>query len=389
MSDAEANQTDDKFSRGDYPVDRQTAYSGTKMVAEALRFDVAKLETYLAEHVAGFVGPLDVRQFKGGQSNPTYALETPTRRYVLRRKPPGKLLPSAHAVDREFRVISALAAQGFPVAPAFAYCDDPGVVGTAFYVMGFVDGRVYWEPDMPRAEPAERAAVYDAMNATLARLHAFDPAAIGLGDFGRGEDYVARQVARWSRQYRASETEAIAEMEYLIAWLPANLPPPGPVRLVHGDYRLDNVILALDAPQVLAVLDWELSTLGDPLADFTYHLMQWFMPRSEGTAGTASLVGLDLAALGIPALTDYVDAYVGRTGLDPRPHLPVYLAYNFFRLAAIIQGIVGRVRDGTATNENAPARARLVRPLAQVGWGFAQQAGASAEILQQNAGTAG
>jgi aminoglycoside phosphotransferase (APT) family kinase protein len=316
-----------------------------------------------------------VRQFKGGQSNPTYLLETPAQRYVLRRKPPGKLLPSAHAVDREYRVIGALAAQGFPVATPVLYCADESVVGTAFYVMGFVEGRVYWEPHMPGAEPAERAAVYDAMNATIARLHSFDPAGIGLADFGRGENYVARQVDRWSKQYRASETEQVDAMEHLMAWLPANLPPGAPVRLVHGDFRLDNVILAPAAPTIRAVLDWELSTLGDPLADFSYHLMQWDMPPSD--AGVGSLVEHDLAALGIPALADYVDAYVARTGLDPRPHLPVYLAYNFFRLAAIFQGIVGRVRDGTATSEYAPAKAQMVRPLAEKAWAFARQAGAA------------
>ena len=229
---------------------------------------------------------------------------------------------------------------------------------------------------MPDAGPHERAAVYDAMNATLARLHSFDPAALALADFGRGDNYVARQVERWSKQYRASETETVGEMERLIAWLPAHLPPAGPVRLVHGDYRLDNMILAPDAPRVLAVLDWELSTLGDPLADFSYHLMKWHMPPSDSGAGTGSLVGLDLAALGIPSLASYVDAYVARTKLDPRPYLPVYLAYNFFRLAAIFQGIVGRVRDGTATSEYAPAKAAMVAPLAATAWRFAQEAGA-------------
>src|SRR6185295_18680863 len=242
-------------------------------------------------------------------------------------------LPSAHAVDREFRVISALHAQTFPVAEPLLYCADEGVAGTPFYLMGFVEGRVFWEPHMPAAAPAERAAVYDAMNATLARLHSFDPAAIGLTDFGRGENYVARQVERWSKQYRASETERIAAMEQLIGWLPAHLPPPAPVRTVHGDYRLDNIIIAPSAPLVLAVLDWELSTLGDPLADFAYHLMQWDMPPSETGAGLGTLIALDLDALGIPSRAAYVQSYVARTGLDPRPHLPVYLAYNFFRLA--------------------------------------------------------
>ena len=239
--------------------------------------------------------------------------------------------------------------------------------------MGFVDGRVFWEPQMPGSNPAERAAVYDAMNATIARLHAFDPAAIGLGDFGSGENYVARQVERWSKQYRASETEKIDAMERLIEWLPRHIPPGGPARLVHGDYRLDNLIVAATEPKILAVLDWELSTLGDPLADFTYHLMAWHMPHSESAAGTASLVGHDLRALGIPSMADYVDAYVARTGLDPRPHLPVYLAYNFFRIAAILQGIIGRVRDGTATSEFAPAKAEMIRPLADKAWEFAQQ----------------
>ncbi|HKY86129.1 MAG TPA: phosphotransferase family protein, partial [Pseudorhodoplanes sp.] len=312
----------------------------------------------------------------GGQSNPTYLLETASAKYVLRRKPPGKLLPSAHAVDREFRVISALHAQGFPVARPVLYCGDESVAGTAFYVMDFVEGRVFWEPQMPDSNPAERTAVYDDMNAVLARLHAFDPAAIGLADFGKGENYVARQVDRWSKQYRASETESIPEMDRLIDWLPAHLPPPAPVRLVHGDYRLDNTILAADAPKILAVLDWELSTLGDPLADFTYHLMQWHMPHSDAGAGTGSLLGLDLKSLGLPSLADYVDRYVSRTGLDPRPHLPVYLAYNFFRIAAILQGIIGRVRDGTATNENAPAKAQMIRPLAVKAWEFAEAAGA-------------
>ncbi|GIK81638.1 MAG: aminoglycoside phosphotransferase [Alphaproteobacteria bacterium] len=357
-------------------VDRQTAFSGTKDVASALQFDAARLEDFLRAKVDGFRGPLTVKQFRGGQSNPTYLLDTPARRYVLRRKPPGKLLPSAHAVDREFRVISALHPRGFPVAEPVIYCADESIAGTAFYVMGHVEGRVFWEPHMPDATPEERRAVYDDMNATIARLHAYDPVALGLGDFGRGENYVARQVERWSKQYRASQTEPIAEMDRLMDWLPAHLPPPAPVRLVHGDYRLDNTIVAADAPKILAVLDWELSTLGDPLADFTYHLMQWHMPHSEAGAGTGSLLGLDLDALGLPSMDDYVARYVARTGLDPRPHLATYLAYNFFRLAAILQGIVGRVRDGTATNENAPAKANMVQPLAAKAWDFVQSASA-------------
>lgn len=354
--------------------DRQSAFSGTREVAERLRFDTARLESYLSARLLDFTGPIVVRQFKGGQSNPTYLIDTPRRRYVLRRKPPGKLLPSAHAVDREYKVIGALCAEQFPVAEPLLYCADESIVGTPFFVMAFVEGRVFWEPQMPQSHPAERAKVYDAMNATLARLHTFDPTAIGLGDYGRGENYVARQVERWSKQYRASETETIEDMERLIAWLPAHLPPAQPPRLVHGDYRLDNIIVAANAPAILAVLDWELSTLGDPLADFSFHLMQWHMPHSD--AGTGSLVGLDLAALGIPSRDAYVDAYVARTGLDPRPHLPVYFAYNFFRLAAIMQGIAGRVRDGTATSAVAATKAALVRPLAAKAFEFARAAGA-------------
>jgi len=255
-----------------------------------------------------------------------------------------------------------------------AFSDQLG--GTAIYVMDFVDGAVFWEPQMPDSDPSERAAIYDAMNATIARLHAFEPAAIGLSDFGKGENYVARQVDRWSKQYRASETEKIESMERLIDWLPRHIPPAQAVRLVHGDYRLDNLIVARDTPDVAAVLDWELSTLGDPLADFTYHLMAWHMPASESAAGTATLIGHDLGALGIPAMADYVDDYVARTGLDPRPHLAAYMAYNFFRIAAILQGIIGRVRDGTATSDYAPAKASMIRPLAEKAWEFAQAAGA-------------
>jgi aminoglycoside phosphotransferase (APT) family kinase protein len=357
-------------------IDRQAAFSGTKDVVPTLAIDAQRLSTYLQDHIADFPGPLTIQQFRGGQSNPTYLLETPAHRYVLRRKPPGKLLPSAHAVDREFRIISALWQQGFPVPEPFVYCADDSIAGTAFYVMGFANGRLFWDPDMPASDPAERNPVYDSMNAALARLHSFDPVAIGLSDFGRGEGYVARQIERWSKQYRASETEGIRDMDALIEWLPHNVPPQQTVRIVHGDFRLDNTVVAHDGPDIIAVLDWELSTLGDPLADFTYHLMQWHMPHSESRAGTGSLLGLDLQALGLPSLADYVDLYAARTGLDPRPHLQAYLAYNFFRIAAILQGIIGRVRDGTTTSDHAPAKAEMIRPLAATAWRFAQQAGA-------------
>ena len=357
-------------------LDRQQAFSGTKDVPAALAFDAGRLETWLAPRIAGFEGPLRVRQFKGGQSNPTYLLTTPTERYVLRRKPPGKLLASAHAVDREYRVLAALHGQGFPVAEPLAYCADEAVIGTPFYVMGHVEGRVFWDPAIPGSHPQERAAIYDAMNDTLARLHAFDPAAIGLADFGRPEGYVARQVKRWSEQYRASETQSIPEMDRLMAWLPEHVPPTSRPALVHGDYRLDNLILGAAEPRVAAVIDWELAALGDPNADAVYHLMTWVMPPSESGGGTGTLVGQDLEALGIPGFEAYAALYARRMGLSEIPHLETLLAYNLFRLAAILQGIVGRVRDGTAANENAAAMANEVRPLAAAAWEWARKAGA-------------
>ncbi len=355
-------------------LNRQEAFSGTKEVPAPLAFDTAALAAWLQPRVADFRGPAEVRQFKGGQSNPTYLVTTPERRYVMRRKPPGKLLASAHAVDREFRVLSALHAQGFPVAEPLVYCADEAVIGTAFYLMGHVDGRVIWDPTIPGSNPAERAAIYDAMNATIARLHAFDPAAIGLGDFGKAEGYVARQVRRWSEQYRLSETESIPEMDRLMAWLPDRVPPTSRPALVHGDFRLDNLILHPGEPRVTAVLDWELATLGDPNADFVYHLMTWVMPRSETGGGTGTLVDLDIASLGIPSMAAYADSYARRMGLGEIPHFETLMAYNLFRLAAILQGIGGRVRDGTAANANAAAMAREVRPLAVAAWDWAQRA---------------
>ena len=350
-------------------IDRQQAFSGTKDAAPALRLDAARLEGYLATHIAGFAGPLAIRQFKGGQSNPTYLLETPARAYVLRRKPPGKLLPSAHAVDREYRVIRTLHAQAFPVAEPLTYCSDESVAGTPFYVMDYVDGHVFWEPQMPGSNPAERAAVYDSMNATIARLHALDPAKIGLGDFGRGENYVARQVERWSKQYRSSETEKIDAMERLIDWLPKHIPQGGPVRLVHGDYRLDNLIFDPHEPRVLAVLDWELSTLGDPLADFAYHCMAWHVDPAQ----FRGIAGLDWGALGIPDEARYVQRYCERTGLTISGDWNFYLAYNMFRIAAILQGIMKRVVDGTAASEQAADAGRRARPMAELAWRYAQK----------------
>jgi aminoglycoside phosphotransferase (APT) family kinase protein len=355
--------------------DRQEKFSGTKEVSEALRFDETRLADYLAQQIDDFARPLGVRQFRGGQSNPTYQLITPNRRYVLRRKPPGKLLPSAHAVDREYRAIAALYPTGFPVARPYVLCEDETVIGTAFYVMEYVEGRIYWGPLMPGVSPEERFAVYDAMNATLARLHMLDHEKLGLVDFGKPGNYIGRQITRWTKQYLASETEPIPEMNRLIDWLPKHLPSEESSTVVHGDFRLDNLILHPTRPEILAVLDWELSTIGDPMADFTYHLMQWQMPPDISTSGAGSLLDLDLPALGIPDMDAYVAMYCRRTGRAGIPNLDYYAAYNFFRLAGILQGIVGRVRDGTAANENAAQSAAAVRPLAERGWHFAGRAG--------------
>jgi len=345
-------------------IDRQSAFSGTREVADRLRFDVARLQDYLTAHVAGFAGPILVSQFKGGQSNPTYLVETPLRRYVLRRKPPGKLLPSAHAVDREFRVISALAQTGFPVPRTYALCLDDRIIGTAFYVMDYVDGRVFWDPALPGLSPAERGAIYDAMNDTIARLHRVNYAAIGLGDFGKPGGYVKRQIERWTKQYRASETERIAAMDNLIAWLPAHAPDDAATALVHGDFRIDNLIFDRDAPRIVAVLDWELSTLGDPVGDFAYHAMAWRL----GPESYRGLLGQDLAALGIPGEAEYCARYCARTGRASLAHWDFYLAYNMFRLAAILQGIMGRVVEGTAANARARESGARARAMAEAGW---------------------
>ncbi len=353
---------------------RQEQFTGTKDVAESHKFDEARLIEYMVEHVEGYEGPLEVRQFKGGQSNPTYQLITPKKTYVLRRKPAGKLLKSAHMVDREYKVITALHSAKFPVARTYALCEDESVLGTIFYIMDCVEGRIYWEGLLPASNPTERGAIYDAMNATLALLHSIDHKAIGLEDFGRPGNYFARQISRWTKQYQLSETQDTPSMNRLIDWLPNNIPDDDTTTIVHGDYRLDNMILHPTEPKVMAVLDWELSTLGHPLGDFTYHLMQWRMPI-QGTSG-GTLVGADLEALGIPSEDEYIAAYCKRTGRVGIENIDFYFAYNFFRLAGILQGIVGRVRDGTASNEHAAAMADFVAPLADSAWDFAQRAGA-------------
>lgn len=351
---------------------RQEQFSGTREVTPAHRFDVARLERWMHRNVAGFEPPLAVRQFKGGQSNPTYLLECPAARYVLRRKPPGRLLKSAHAVDREFRVISALHRQGFPVPAPVAYCDDESVVGTPFFVMSYVEGRIFWNLELPDVPADETAAIYDDVNRTIARLHEFDYTAVGLGDFGKPGNYFARQLSRWTGQYRASETGRIEAMERLIEWLPGHIPPDESATIVHGDFRMDNLVIHPREPRVLAVLDWELSTIGHPLGDFTYHLMAWRMP--EIGIGSTGLLGKDLAALGVPSEDEYVRLYCERTGRDGIPHRDFYFAYNFFRLAAILQGIAGRVRDGTAASAHAEKAAQAVTPLAELGWEHARRA---------------
>lgn len=353
--------------------DRQEQFEGTREVRDAHRFDVARLDEYLDGHLEGYSGPLKVRQFKGGQSNPTYLLETPERRFVMRRKPPGELLKSAHAVDREYRVIDALHGAGFPVPRPYLICEDDDVAGTMFYVMEFLDGRIAWDLDLPGFEPDERAAVYDSLNETIARLHNFDHAAIGLEDFGKPGNYFARQISRWSRQYQASELEAIESMDRLMGWLPENIPEDDSSSVVHGDFRLDNVVLHPSEPRVIGVLDWELSTIGHPIGDFTYHLMAWQMP--EIGIGSTGLAGKNLTRLGIPDEDSYIAAYCERTGRDAIENRNFYSAYNFFRIAAILQGIAGRVRDGTAASAHAGKAAGAVRPLADLGWSYASKSG--------------
>jgi len=315
--------------------------------------DRAGFDAWAAAHVAGFGGPSRAKKFDTGQSNPTYLIETPARRYVLRRKPPGKLLKSAHAVDREFRVLSALHGIGFPVPHALALCTDENVIGSMFYVMSHVDGRIFWDPALPSLARGERAAIYETMNAALARLHSVDIAAVGLADYGKPGNYFARQLQRWSEQYRASETTPCVDMDRLIAWLGAHVPEDdGRVALAHGDWRIDNMIFAYDSPRLLAVLDWELSTLGHPFADLAYQCMQWRLPNAGEFRG---LAGVDRAALGIPLEADYVAAYCKRMGLTAIANWTFLIAFSFFRVAAIVQGVYKRALDGNASN---PERAR-------------------------------
>ncbi len=347
-------------------------FSGTMAVREQHRFDSARLQAYLEENLEGFSGHLTVAQFKGGQSCPTYRLSAGGKHYVLRRKPPGKLLPSAHAVDREYRVLTALAGTDVPVARTYLVCEDEDIVGTIFYLMDCVEGRVFWDQTLPEIAKPERAAYFDAMNRALAALHTIDHEAVGLSGFGKVGQYLERQISRWSKQYKISETEKIEEMDRLIEWLPANIPPGDETCVVHGDYRMDNMIFHATEPRVLAILDWELATLGHPLADFSYHLMSWRL----GGDLFRGIAGHDLEALGIPTEDDYIAAYCRRTGREGVGNLDWYLAYNMFRLCGILQGIAKRAIDGTAASEHALEQGRRARPMAEAAWAAVQRMGA-------------
>jgi aminoglycoside phosphotransferase (APT) family kinase protein len=355
-------------------MDRSQQNSGTIEVRNAHRFDVAALENWLEREVPGYAGPLRIEQFKGGQSNPTYKLITPNRSYVLRRKPPGKLLPGAHAVDREYRVIRALAGQEFPVPRVYGLCMDEGVIGTPFYAMEMVEGRIFWDAYLPEVPHEDRPTYFDAMNAAIARLHSIDPQSAGLTDYGKPGNYFERQIGRWSKQYLGDvEAGRVAAMDRLVEWLPANIPPgEEQARITHGDFRCDNMIFHSSEPRVIAVLDWELSTLGHPLADFSYHLMMYRMPAGA----TTGLAGRDLEALNIPSEAEYVTAYCRRTGREGIPHLDFYIAFNMFRLAAIVHGIKGRIARGTASSTHAGAMAASLEPLAELAWEQAVKAGA-------------
>jgi aminoglycoside phosphotransferase (APT) family kinase protein len=359
--------------------DPSSAYSGTKPVSESHRFDTGALDAWMRHHVSGYAGPLEVTQFKGGQSNPTYSLRTPSAAYVMRSKPGpvAKLLPSAHAIEREYRVMRALADSDVPVAPMHALCEDESIIGRAFYIMGFVDGRVLWDQSLADIPRADRAAYYDEMNRVIAALHSVDVARVGLADYGKPGNYFERQIGRWSKQYLASVTEPIDAMDRIIEWLPKNIPDSArderEVSIVHGDYRLDNVIFHASEPRVVAVLDWELSTLGHPLADFSYHCMAWHIPHTLGRG----IAGLDIAALGIPEEAAYIERYAQRTGRDAaaiRRDWNFYLAYNLFRIAAILQGIAKRVVDGTAASAQAREAGSGARPLGELAWRYAQKA---------------
>jgi len=347
-------------------------FTGFADTPEHLKFDEAALDAYMRAHVEDYAGPMTVKKFKGGQSNPTYLITTPAKKYVLRRKPPGKLLPSAHAVDREYKVMTALGTQSFPVPKTYALCEDESVVGTAFFIMDFVEGRIFWDASLPEVAKEKRKPLYFALIGTLADLHNVDYEKAGLGDYGKPGNYFERQIGRWSKQYVAAETGTIEEMDNLMKWLPTAIPSDDATSIVHGDFRFDNAIMHPTEPKVLAMLDWELSTLGHPLADFTYFLMVWHMPASV----RGGLLGADLDALGIPTIDEAVERYSARTGRDGVPDVNFCLAYNMFRLASIIQGVYARSLQGNASSPAAKQMGENVKPLAALAWGFAQKAGA-------------
>lgn len=355
-------------------------FVGTRPVSEKHQFDTAALSAWLRENMPGFEGPLEVEMFKGGQSNPTYKLLTPSRSYVMRAKPGpvAKLLPSAHAVEREFAVMSGLHGTDVPVPRMHVLCEDESVIGRAFYVMEFMQGRVLWDQSLPGMTNEQRGGIYDEMNRVIAALHTVKFAERGLAAYGKPGNYFERQIGRWSKQYVASVTQPIPEMDSLMEWLPANIPAgardESRVSIVHGDYRLDNLMFHPDQPRVLAVLDWELSTLGHPLADFSYHCMAWHIPPGS----FRGIGGLDVKAMGIPTEDDYIRMYCDRTGFttpaDLKADWNFYMAYNLFRIAAILQGIAKRVETGTASSAQATSSGAGARPLAQMAWKFAQQA---------------
>jgi aminoglycoside phosphotransferase (APT) family kinase protein len=344
----------------------------TSEIRAGHELNIARLAAYFSIHLPGFTPPLGVRQFKGGQSNPTYLLTTGDRRYVLRKKPAGELLPGAHMIEREYRVISALEGSGVPVPVVPLLCEDPAIIGTPFYLMEFIDGRIFRDPALPGMAPAERAAIYHAMATTMAHLHQVDWREAGLEGFGKPTGYLERQIALWTRQYQAGKTHDIPAMDKLAAWLPANLPGDERTTISHGDFRLENLMFAPDRPEVLATLDWELATLGHPFADLAYNCMIWHLPAvADNVPG---LGGLDLAALGIPSEADYVADYCRAAGLDSVPHYSFYLAFSFFRFAAIAQGIYARFLGGNASAPNAEQVGLMAAPLAELGWEAAGRA---------------
>ncbi|MDB5770227.1 MAG: aminoglycoside phosphotransferase [Burkholderia sp.] len=351
--------------------DPQERFAGTRPVTPQHAFDVGRLSAFMRQHVDGFRGDLQVEQFKGGQSNPTFMLTAGGKQYVMRRKPPGVLLPSAHAVDREYKVISALAATDVPVAKTYALCEDESVIGSMFYIMDYVQGRILWNSALPGFEPRERAALFDEMNRVIAALHQVDYEAVGLGGYGKPGNYLQRQVTRWTGQYRASETERIEAVENLIAWLPQHIPASDETRIVHGDFRIDNVIFHPTEPRILAVLDWELSTLGHPLADFAYHCMTWRMQPGPARG----MAGLPLQELGIPTEEEYLEAYLRRTGRSDvsKSDWEYYMVFNMFRLVGILQGIAKRALQGNAASTHAVETGKRTRPLAELAWQLAER----------------